>query len=124
MTRRDAAESFQVFAAALGNLAGDEARKAKLLYVRNELAEYENDLEDSRTFGWLQLAFAVIPIFWPILLAQRRAMVSSAKLAYQRVKNALDVWRDDLGGEAAPLLAELERLHGRAPRLLPWGKRG
>lgn len=117
------ADKLQLFIASIGSLAGDESRKAKLLFVRNEIADFEAECTNARSFGLLQIAFAVIPLFWPILLAQRHSMVTSARLSARRIRNALDVWKGDLGDEHARLATELDRVETRAPRMLPWGKK-
>src|SRR5262245_56638402 len=115
------ADRFQTFVASIGGLAADEARKAKLLYVRNELAEYEAGIQAARAFGFLQLMLVVIPFFWPILLAQRYFMVVGRRLRYRRIRNALDVCSSDLGDQAAALSAKLEELSQSSPlSLLPW----
>lgn len=93
-------ERMQLFVAGLSGLAPDEVRKAKTLYIRNAIAEYHAMEESLRAFGCLQVAFAVIPIFWPILYVQRRAMNAGRELMKQRIRNALDVWKDDLAGES------------------------
>jgi hypothetical protein len=93
-------EKMQIFLAALSGLPPDEVRKAKSLYVRNAISEYHAMQESLRAFGCLQLLFAVIPFFWPILYAQRRIMNAQRRLAEERIRNALDVWKDDLGGES------------------------
>lgn len=115
-------DKFEAFAASIANLAGDEARKAKLLYLRNGLAEHEASLEHSRSFGMLQLAFAVIPLFWPILYLQRRAMITDARLGHRRIQNALEIWRTELGDDGPLLTTELERLRGKEPGLFPWSR--
>ena len=115
-------DRLQGFIASIANLAADEARKAKLLYVRNEIAAYEAELEDSHHLGFLQLAFAVIPFFWPFLYVQRRAMMTEARLKHRRIRNALDVWKAELGDEGLALEGELERLRPGEPRLIPFLK--
>jgi hypothetical protein len=67
-------EKVQMFVAALSGLPPEEVRKAKSLYVRNAISEYHAMLKSLRAFGCLQVVFAIIPIFWPILYAQRRMM--------------------------------------------------
>jgi hypothetical protein len=111
------------FVASIANVAGDEARKAKLLYLRNALVSYSVYLDDARAFGLLQIAFAIVPVFWPILLAQRYSMITGARKQRQQIANALDVWGADLGDDAVPLRAELAQLAARSPRLLPWPKK-
>jgi hypothetical protein len=88
----DRADPLARFVASIASVGGDEARKAKLLYVRNALVSYSVYLEDARTFGFLQLAFAIIPVFWPIPRAQRYSMIAGAHKQRQQLENALDVW--------------------------------
>jgi len=92
-------EKLQMFVAGLSGLAPEEVRKAKVLYLRNAISELEALQGSLRAFGFVQGCFAIIPIFWPILYAQRRIMNSQLKLAKDRIRNAIDVWRDDLRGE-------------------------
>ncbi len=92
-------EKLQLFAAGLSGLSPDEVRKAKVLYLRNAISEYTAMREGMRAFGCVQAFFAIIPIFWPILYAQRRMMNSGMRLAQDRIRNAIDVWEDDLRGE-------------------------
>ncbi|MEX2189021.1 MAG: hypothetical protein WD875_19595 [Pirellulales bacterium] len=93
-------EQMQLFVAGLSGLAPDEVRKAKTLYIRNAIAEYRAMEETLRAFGCAQIVFALIPVFWPILYLQRRTMNAGRELMKQRIRNALDVWKDDLAGES------------------------
>ena len=92
-------EKLQMFVAGLSGLAPEEVRKAKVLYLRNAISELEALESSMRGFGVVQGCFAVIPFFWPFLYAQRRIMSAQVNLAKDRLRNAMDVWRDDLGGE-------------------------
>ena len=92
-------EKMQMFLAALSGLPQEEVRKAKSLYIRNAISEYHAMLESLRAFGCVQVVFAIIPFFWPILYAQRRMMNAQRRLFEERIANALEVWKDDLGGE-------------------------
>src|SRR5687767_13710076 len=94
------ADKLQLFTASLQGLPAEEIRKAKLLYVRNAISEHHARLEQHRGFGCLQLAFAVIPFFWPFLFAQRRALKAAARLSRERIENAVLIWKDDLAGES------------------------
>jgi hypothetical protein len=96
-------EKFQLFVAGLAGLPREEIRKAKSLYLRNAISEFKAMDESLRAFGCVQIFFAVIPIFWPILYAQRRMMTSQRRLAVERIRNALAVWKDDLDGETFDL---------------------
>jgi hypothetical protein len=92
-------EKFQMVLAGLSGLAPEEVRKAKLLYLRNAASEYKALITSLEGFGKLQGCLAIIPIFWPILWAQRRMMAAQRQLANDRIDNAIEVWREDLKGE-------------------------
>ena len=92
-------EKLQLFAASMAGLPRDEIRKAKSLYIRNAISEFKALNEELRAFGIVQIFFAIIPLFWPILYAQRRGMNAQRRLAAERIRNAIAVWKDDLEGE-------------------------
>ena len=92
-------EKLQLFAAGLAGLPRDEIRKAKSLYIRNAISEFRAMEESFKAFGCVQICFAIIPIFWPILYGQRRMLKAQRQLAIERIRNAIDVWKDDLDGE-------------------------
>ena len=100
------AQQLQMFVASLSGLSTDEVRKAKSLYLRNAISEYRAAKAGMEGFGVAQGCFALIPIFWPILWAQRVGMNSGLKLYEERINNALIVWKDDLGDD----LAEIQQL--------------
>lgn len=104
------AQQLQVFVSSLAGLSTDEIRKAKSLYIRNAISEYKAAKAGIEGFGVAQGCFALIPIFWPILWAQRVGMTSGLKLYEERITNAMAVWKDDLGedyAELQQLLAEV-----------------
>lgn len=92
-------EKMQLFMAGLANLAPEEVRKAKLLYVRNAISEYEALQASLAGFKQAQGCFTIIPIFWPMIGAQKKIMGAQMQLGKDRIRNAIDVWRDDLRGE-------------------------
>lgn len=92
-------EKLQLFVAGLSGLPHEEVRKAKLLYVRNAISEYRALRDGVRGFRVAQGCFAIIPIFWPILWVQHRMIESQLRLARERIRNAIEVWADDLKGE-------------------------
>lgn len=104
----------------IAHLAGDEARKAKLLFLRNGITDFATGNEHARQFGLLQLAFCFIPFLWPILYLQRRLMITSAAATEKKLRNALEIWHADLGDDAATLEAELVQAASNKPGLLPW----
>jgi len=92
-------EKLQLFLAGLSGLAPEEVRKAKLLYLRNAVSEYKATKESFQGFGQAQGCLSIIPVFWPILGTQKRMMAAQLQLNRERIRNAIDVWRDDLRGE-------------------------
>lgn len=115
------ADPFAQFLASIAHLSGAEARKAKLVYLRNALVSYSVYIEDARSYGVLHIALAAIPVFWPVLVMQRRSMVNGARAHRQNIRAAIDAW--DLGDEALTLRRELDALSVREPRILPWPRR-
>jgi hypothetical protein len=92
-------EKLQLFVAGLSGLAPEEVRKAKVLYLRNAISEYRALQASFQGFGVAQGCLSIIPVFWPIIWAQKRMMSAQSQLARERILNAIDVWRDDLKGE-------------------------
>lgn len=103
-------EKIQLFTAGLSGLAPAEVRKAKSLYLRNALSEFRMAKDQMANFGIVQIFFAIIPLFWPFLIVQRRMMKTGLNLYQERIRNALTVWKEDLGDEYALLEQELNRL--------------
>ena len=103
-------EKLQLFVAGLSGLSADEVRKAKLLFLRNELSQLRAIKTSMAGFGVAQAFFAIIPLFWPILWAQRSSMKAALNLQKDQIRNALSVWREDLGDDANDLDRELETL--------------
>jgi hypothetical protein len=95
-----------LFVAGLSGLAPEEVRKAKLLYVRNAISEYQAMHAAVRGFGQAQGCMSIIPVFSPIIGAQKRMMAAQLQLARDRIRNAIDVWREDLKGEKFQLDGE------------------
>jgi len=103
-------EKMQLFLAGLSGLSNDEVRKAKLLFIKNELSELRATKTSFAGLGVAQGCFAIIPIFWPILWAQRKGMDAALTLQKEQIMNAISVWRDDLGDEAQKIEDEIESL--------------
>jgi hypothetical protein len=99
-------EKLQLFVAGLSGLAPEEIRKAKLLYIRNAVSEYRAMKDSLQAFGQAQGCFSIIPVFWPVLGTQKRIMAAQLQLARERIRNAIEVWRDDLRGERFELDGE------------------
>lgn len=100
-------ERLQLFAAGLSGMDPDEIRKAKLLFIKNEISQFKASLATMDGFMKLQGCFSLIPIFWPMLKAQRTTMKAAITMQIEQIQNAIDVWREDLGEDAAELEATL-----------------
>ena len=92
-------DQIQMFLAGLSGLAPEEVRKAKRLYLRNAGSEYCAMRQGLSGFRAAQGCLAMIPIFWPILWAAAPHDHLSGGSVRDRIRNAVDVWRDDLKGE-------------------------
>lgn len=92
-------EKLQLFVAGLSGLAPEEVRKAKVLYLRNAISEFEAMKTSYVGMGQAQGCMSVIPIFWPIIGAQKKMMAANLQLAKDRIRNAVGVWKGDLAGE-------------------------
>ena len=92
-------EKLQLFLAGLSGLAPEEVRKAKVLYLRNAISELKAMQAGFEGFGQAQGCMSIIPVFWPIIAAQKRMMAAQLQLGKDRIRNAIDVWRGDLKGE-------------------------
>ena len=105
-----APQQLQTFVAGLAGLSPNEIRKAKSLYIRNAISEYKAFKASLKAFGVVQIIFAIIPFFWPILWLQRVSMNAGMKLYEERIQNALAVWQDDLGDEADEFARQLAQI--------------
>ena len=92
-------EKLQLFVATLSGLAPEEVRKAKLLYLRNAISELKAMQTSVRGMQEAQGCMMIIPVFWPVLGAQRSMAAAQLQLGKDRIRNAIDVWRSDLKGE-------------------------
>ena len=89
-------EKMQLFLATLAHLPPQEIQKAKLLYIRNSIAEFRALETTMASFGRMQGCMSIIPFFWPIISLQKKMINAQVDLARQRITNAIDVWQDDL----------------------------
>jgi hypothetical protein len=103
-------ERLQLFIAGLSGLDPEEVRKAKLLFIRNEISQLRAIKTSFAGFGVAQGCFAIIPIFWPVLWAQKSGMKAALTLQSEQIRNALSVWKSDLGADGAALEQELREL--------------
>ncbi|MBI1347399.1 hypothetical protein GC163_14060 [bacterium] len=99
--------SLMAFTANLAALSPDEIRKAKRLYIANAIAEYEA-LKIQQDGTWLlRVLCAIIPVGWPVLISETTRMKAERHSQRQKILNALEIWRDDLGESYDELLKQV-----------------
>lgn len=101
------AAAMSAFAATLGDLPGGEIAKAKRLYVRNAIADYEDLKRSGKAMLIVMGVMSLIPIFLIVFIPSLIAYRSSVRTGRQKILNALDVWKDDLGDDYEMLKAQL-----------------
>lgn len=102
-------EKLQLFMAGLSGLDAEEVRKAKLLFIRNEISQLEA-IKKIAGFGFASGCISVFPIFWPVFAIQRQSMNVVLDLQKKQIENALSVWEADLGEEGRQLAMKLQSL--------------
>ena len=103
-------EKLQLFIAGLSGMSEEEGNKAKLLFIKNEIAQYRMVKAQFAGFGKLQGCLGMVPIFWPVIKGQKTMMNAALEMQREQLGNALSVWKDDLGPHAAELEAQLREL--------------
>jgi hypothetical protein len=91
--------SLSAFAAALTNLPKEEIRKAKRLYILNALADFEAQRKSSRVMVIVMGIMCIIPIFLVVFIPSLIAYRNAIGAMRQKILNAIDVWKDDLGAD-------------------------
>ena len=93
------------FAASLVNLPREEIGKAKRLYILNAIA----DLKATRASGKAMLitfgVMSIIPIFLIVFIPALISYRSMVTAQQQKIVNAIEVWKKDLGPDAAELIS-------------------
>jgi hypothetical protein len=89
--------SLSAFSATLANLPKEEILKAKKLYVLNALADFEAQRKISKTMLTVMGVMCIIPIFLIVFIPALFAYRSAIAAMRQKILNAIEVWKDDLG---------------------------
>jgi hypothetical protein len=98
------------FASSLAALPADEIRKAKSLYLRNAIADYRMQMKTARGFLIVMGVMSLIPVFLVVFIPAFLGFRAARENGKQKILNALEVWKDDLGADYSALSAELDRL--------------
>ncbi|PTX98140.1 hypothetical protein DB345_04690 [Spartobacteria bacterium LR76] len=94
------------FVASLSALPADEIRKAKSLFSRNAIADYRMSLKSLGIMGVL----SIIPIFLIVSIPTFFSYRALKENGRQKILNALEVWRSDLGSAYEVLLSALDAI--------------
>lgn len=96
------------FAATLATLPGEEIRKAKSLFIRNAIADYRMTIKTTKGFLIVLGVMSLIPVFLVVFIPAFFSYRAAKENGKQKIKNALEVWKDDLGDDYAMLSLEVE----------------
>jgi hypothetical protein len=97
------AESINSFIVSLHGMAANEVNKAKELYIRNAIADYETARSKFNSGLYLQIPLCIIPIFLPVMIYNIRNEHLDLKNMKTQIYNTIEVWGDDLGTKKGAL---------------------
>jgi len=93
------------FAGSLASLPREEIRKAKKLYILNAIAEFQAQRGSGKAMIITMGILSIIPIFLIVFIPALIGYLNGIKAMRQKILNAIEVWKDDLG----PDYVELQR---------------
>jgi hypothetical protein len=96
-------ESINSFIVSLHGMAENEVNKAKELYLRNAIADYETARSKFNSGLFLQIPLCIIPIFLPIIIYNIRSALLDLKNMKTQIYNTIEVWGNDLGSKKETL---------------------
>ena len=100
--------ALSTFAASLATLPNDEMRKAKSLFIRNAIADYRMTIKSSKGFLIVMGVMSIIPVFLVVFIPTLLGYRAAKENGKQKIRNALEVWKDDLGEDYQLLAREIE----------------
>lgn len=96
------------FVASLSALPADEIRKAKSLFIRNAIADYRMNMKSSRVTLVMMGILSIVPIFLIVFIISFIGCRALKENGRQKILNALEVWRSDIGSDYAELMSALD----------------
>ncbi|MBN8708781.1 MAG: hypothetical protein BGO12_12660 [Verrucomicrobia bacterium 61-8] len=96
------------FVASLSALPTDEIRKAKSLFIRNAIADYQMSRKSLRVMVVMMGVLSIIPIFLIVFIPTFISYRALKENGRQKILNALEVWRSDLGSDYEELIGALD----------------
>ena len=101
------------FLLGIAGLPLDEVRKAKLLFIRNEITDLKGMIREAKGSWPVLIMFGLITLFWPFLWSTWWNYKSKVTTQSEQINNAIQTWKDDLGADAYELTRQLESIAGR-----------
>lgn len=95
------------FAGTLGNLPKEEIQKAKRLYLLNAVTDFRSQQDTGKIMLVVMGILSVIPIFLVVFVPALLSYRSVMKAARQKILNAVEIWKDDLGPDYERILEQL-----------------
>lgn len=102
------ASMLSAFAASLSALPSDEVRKAKLLFIKNAIADYRMALKAQRGIMIIMGILCIIPVFLVVFIPGYLGYKAAKENGRAKIMNAIEIWGDELGDEKAALIADLD----------------
>ncbi len=96
------------FAATLANLPKEEIQKAKRLYILNAIADYRAQKSTMKVFLVVMGILCIIPIFLIVFIPAWIGFRKGFEAQRQKIRNAIEVWQEDLGGDCDSLREQVE----------------
>lgn len=100
--------AISAFAATLSSLPREEIQKAKRIFILNAITDFKLRRTSGRTMVIVMGVLCIIPVFLIIFIPAFIAYRSSVTAGREKILNAMDVWKDDLGDDYQVMLAKLE----------------
>ena len=101
------AAALAAFAATLATLPKDEIQKAKKLYILNAIADFDAQCTSGKAMLITMGILCIIPVFLVVFIPGLIAYRSGVKAGRQKILNAIEVWKDDLGSDYASILGRV-----------------
>jgi len=99
--------ALSAFAVTLTNLPKDEISKAKRLYILNAIADFEAQRQTGKAMVITMGIMSIIPIFLIVFIPTLIGYRSGIAAGRQKILNAIEVWKDDLGPNYAEILSQV-----------------
>lgn len=102
--------ALSAFAASLAALPAEEVRKAKCLFIQNAIADFEAQKQSAKGFLWVFAILSLIPVFLVVFIPTLIAYRASNRATARKIRNALSVWKEELGSEYERMLGEIDTI--------------